>query len=367
MPAARIVTRETLPHESQEPAMTKLPPAFASLTSLEQDFGDGLAAMLERHRGLGVYILVLANAAYDPLMWRRLAPALQTRHAELAESISAQLREGRKLSEPDDDIMVFLKLMAIGFDRVQTVQSRLVGPWQLCFNPVRALRPPRMSGTSFGGLLRPFDAAGFHFNKPFLAREILWQGELAGKPARLLYNKFPFARLHGLLVPEPERELPQYLTPELHGWAWEVCAQAGAFGLCLGYNSVSAGASVNHLHFQSFVSSAPLPVQMPLFQHNGGGKPYPLPCQVYHDPETAWFALDELHRHNQPYNLVYAANRLHLVARVPQGSPALSTLSQGWGWSEAAGTITLFTREEYERLEAAEIEFELARLMPAGA
>lgn len=342
--------------------MTTTPPAFASLTSLEQDFGDGLAAMLERHPGLGVYILVLANAAYDPPMWARLAPALQTRHAELAESISAQLRAGRKLSEPDDDIMVFLKLMAIGFDRVRTVQSRAAGPWQLYFNPVRALRPPRMSAASFGGLLRPFDGAGFHFNKPFLAREILWEGELAGKSARLLYNKFPFARLHGLLVPEPERELPQYLTPELHGWAWEVCAQAGAFGLCLGYNSVSAGASVNHLHFQSFVSSAPLPVQMPHFRHNGGDAPYPLPCQAFHDPETAWFALDELHQRNQPYNLVYGANCLYLIPRVPQGSASLSALSQGWGWSEAAGVITLFSWDEYEELGIQAVESKLTQM-----
>lgn len=337
---------------------------FSSPASLEQGFSEGLAAMLAQHHGLGVYILVLANAAYDPVLWAQLAPALEARHAQLAESLAQQLRSGSKLAEPDDDVMVFLKLMAIGFEQVQTVQSRRAGPWQLLFNPIRALRPPRMSGTGFDGLLRPFDPAGFHFNKPFLAREIFWQGELAGKSARLLYNKFPFARLHGLLVPEPERELPQYLTPELHGWAWEVCAQSGVPGLCLAYNSTSAGASVNHLHFQSFVQASPLPVQQQSFSHNGGDQPYPLPCRTFYDAEAAWFALDELHQRQQPYNLIYSANTLQLIPRVPQGSACLSVRNRGWGWSDVAGSITLFSREEFDGLEAMEVETELALMAP---
>ena len=184
--------------------------------------------MLAGHRGLGVYILVLANAAYDARLWAQLAPALSARHAELAAAVTDALRSGRQLTEPDDDVLVFLKLHAIGFDQLQTLQSRCAGDWEVLFNPIRALRPPRMSGLKFDSLLRPFDPAGFHFNKAFLSKEMLWQGELAGKPARLLYNKFPFARLHGLLVPEPEKQIPQMLTPERHGWAWSVCTQAGA-------------------------------------------------------------------------------------------------------------------------------------------
>lgn len=333
---------------------------FASLASLEQNFAAGLGAMLDQHRGLGVYILVLANAAYDPALWPRLAPALARRHAELAAELTATLRHGDSLAEPDDDVMVFLKLGAIGFDHLGMMESRRAGPWEVMFNPIRALRPPRISGQQFGGLLRPFDPAGFHFNKPFLAKEVLWEGELAGKPARLLYNKFPFARLHGLLVPEPLRELPQYLTPELHGWAWNVCAHSGVHGLCLGYNSYGAGASVNHLHFQSFVQTDPLPVQDARLAHNGGSEPYPLRCQRFTDPADAWFELDQLHQQGIPYNLIYSKNCFHLVARVPQDSGRLSAQSRGYGWSEMAGAVTLFSREAYEELSAEEFEAELA-------
>jgi ATP adenylyltransferase/5',5'''-P-1,P-4-tetraphosphate phosphorylase II len=232
------------------------------------------------------------------------------------------------------------------------------------FNPIRALRPPRISGQKYEGLLRPFDASGFHFNKPFLAKEILWEGELAGKAARILYNKFPFARLHGLLVPEPLREMPQYLTPELHGWAWDLCTESGTPGLCLGYNSYGAGASVNHLHFQSFVQTNPLPLLDPHCVHNGGTQPYPLLCQRFSDPAEAWFQLDQLHQQNTPYNLIYSQGCVHLVARVPQDSDKLSAQSRGYGWSEMAGAVTLFSREAFESLSAMEFEAELANFAP---
>lgn len=340
--------------------MSPLPPAFQSAAALEHRFAEGLAAMLEQHPGLGVYILVLANAAYDARLWAQLAPALTARHTALADRITHTLRHGQTLSEPDDDVLVFLKLHAIGLAHLESVQSRALDPWHVLFNPIRALRPPRISGLKFEALLRPFDAAGFHFSQPFLAREIFWEGELAGKPARMLYNKFPFARLHGLLVPEPQRTLPQFLTPELHGWAWALCAQTPVPGFCLGYNSYGAGASVNHLHFQSFVQAGPLPVQDPRFAHNGGALPYPLPCQRLTDATDAWFQLDQLHRQNIPYNLIYSQNSLHLVARAPQDSKQLSAPCRGYGWSEMAGVVTRFSREAFEGLSEGEFETELA-------
>jgi len=289
---------------------------------------------------------------------------LSARHAELAAAIAGTLRRGHKLNEPDDDVLVFLKLHAIGFDHLGIMESRRTGSWYLSFNPIRALRPPRISGLKFESLLRPFDPAGFHFNKAFLAPEILWQGELAGKAARILYNKFPFALLHGLLVPEPLREMPQSLTPELHGWAWDICEQSGVPRLCLGYNSYGAGASVNHLHFQSFVQTNPLPVQDSRFVHNGGIQHYPLPCQRFTDAATAWFQLDHLHQHSIPYNLIYSQGCLHLIARVPQDSGKLSDPCRGYGWSEMAGAVTLFSWEAFEGLSAVEFVGELVKFAP---
>jgi len=344
--------------------MSPQPSPFVSLAALEQNFAGGLATMLESHRGLGVYILVLANAAYDKTLWAQLSPALARRHAELAAKLTATLQCGDQLAEPDDDVMVFLKLNLIGFDHLGIMESRRAGPWEVMFNPLRALRPPRISCQKFEGLLHPFDPASFHFNKPFLTKELQWEGNLAGKPARLLYNKFPFARLHGLLVPEPLSEAPQFLTPELHGWAWDLCAESGVPGICLGYNSYGAGASVNHLHFQSFVPDNPLPLQDARFAHNGGSESYPLPCKRFTDPVESWLELDRLHQRNTPYNLIYSQGCLHLVARVPQDSSKLDAQSRGYGWSEMAGAVTLFSRGVFESLSAAEFEKELSSFAP---
>jgi hypothetical protein len=341
-----------------------IPAAFASAAALERAFSDGLAGMLERHAGLGAYILCLANAAYDAGLWQRLRGRLAARHDRHAEAITSALRQGRRLQEPEDDLLAFLKLMAMGFDAVATTAWRDAGPWRVQFNPIRALRPPRASAGPVAGLRTPFNPAGFHFNKPFLEKEVLWEGELAGKQARLLYNKFPFAPLHGLLVPEPVRELPQWLTPELHGWAWEVSAALGQGlpGFGLAYNSLGAHASVNHLHFQSFMAAPGLPVLSPRHAHNGGEAAYPLACQVAHSPQAAWLLLDELHQRAAPYHLIYTPGRVHILPRLPQDRSSLPPWSAGLAWSEAAGMITVYSREDFEALTERDITATLSAL-----
>ncbi len=333
---------------------------------LEQRFNSGLADMLEKHEGLGVYILVLANAVQNPDLWNSLRDALALRHRSLRERITGVLRQGQRLAEPEDDLMVFLKLLAIGFENLAPIEQRLIPnpnapdmpPWEAQFNPIRALRPARMSEAKVEGAMRPFDPLGFHFNKPFLAKEVLWEGNLEGKPVRLLYNKFPFAPLHGLLVPEPAQERPQLLTPELHGWAWDIARTVSADvpGFGLSYNSYGAYASVNHLHFQTFVRQRPLPAQ------TNPDTAYPLARQHFSDMEDAWFRLDELHQMNQVYNLVYSIDGVLVIARARQGAVAPEPWSAGFAWSEAAGVFPVSSREDYGGLDHASLYAALARL-----
>jgi hypothetical protein len=336
---------------------------FASLDALRRRFVAGLDEMLAKHEGLGVYILVLANAAQDPALWQPLCDQLIQRHHRHAVAIKTALRNGAKLDAPEDDLMVFLKLMALDlgpgeFEQLQVSPRRQLGVWEVQFNPLRALRPARMSEARVEGVMRPFEVNGFHFNKPFLAKEVLWQGELAGKPARLLYNKFPFAPLHGLLVPEPELQRPQFLTPEMHGWAWDVACQAGdaISGFGIAYNSYGAYASVNHLHFQTFVRTQPLPLQLlaPAL--------YPLPLQHFSDAASAWFHLDALHAAGTPFNLVYSQSGVSVIARARQGEVPLQAWSPGFAWSEVAGVFSVSSRADYDGLSVAVIEQALAEL-----
>jgi len=341
-----------------------LPPPLQSTAAYRAAFADGLIRMLAHGDGLGGYILVLANAAQDPALWQQLESRLEERHYHLAAVITSALRQGRVLDLPDDDLMVFLKLMAMGFGSAGIVESRAAGPWEVAFNPLRALRPPRASHARVQGICLPFNPNGFHFNLPGLGQEVLWSGELLGRPARLLYNKFPFVELHGLLVPQPEREQPQLLTPEFHGWAWEVGDALGRLlpGFGLAYNSYGAHASVNHLHFQSFQRAGPLPLASPHWAHNGGDTPYPAHCLRFDDPLEAWVAIDRLHVRAVPYNLLYLPGCMYLLARRPQGSYAQPAWSTGHAWYEMAGGVVSFSRDDYDQLEAEAIEAELRRV-----
>ncbi|MFN3593114.1 MAG: hypothetical protein ACK4TK_00330 [Thiobacillaceae bacterium] len=341
-----------------------LPQPFASTTALQQAYAEGLTRLLAGDVGLGGYILALANTAQDATLWQLLERRLEERHYHLAALVTTRLRQGRPIGVPDDDLMVFLKLMAIGFSDGLRVHTRRVGPWEVSFNPLRALRPPRASRVRVEGLSRPFDPEGFHFNRPALEREVLWSGTLLGRPARLLYNKFPFVELHGLLVPEPEQSWPQWLTEQWHDWAWALAAAAGEAmpGFGLAYNSLGAHASVNHLHFQTFVRTVPLPLEQGHWRHNRGEIAYPTTCLTFGDAGQAWQAIASLHSQGTPYNMIYTAGRLYLLPRRPQGSHPQAEWASGHAWYEMAGGVVLFNRADYEGLDAEAIAVELQRV-----
>jgi len=341
-----------------------LPALFGSTAALQQAFADGLHRMLREHDGLGVYILALANAANEPELWSRLRAPLTERHHHHAARITSALRQGRPVNEPEDDLLVFLKLLALGFEHLRLTEYRQAGPWEIQDNPLRALRPARASAARIEGLRQPFNPEGFHFDKPFLAREILWQGELLGAQVALFYNKFPFAPLHGLLVPEKGSGLPQFLTPHWHDYAWSLTEALGDAlpGFGLAYNSLGACASVNHLHFQSFVRRTPLPLSAHAWRHNGGPQPYPVAGYRFEDKREAWACLADLHQGQTAYNLIYLPGRLHVLPRRPQGDYRPAAWAGNHAWYELAGGVISFNRLDYERLQAEDIEAELRRL-----
>jgi hypothetical protein len=80
--------------------------------------------------------------------------------------------------------------------------------------------------------------------------------------------------------------------------------------------------------------------------------------------QEAWLKLDELHQQNQPYNLIYSKNCLHLIPRIPQGSGNLPPRFSGYGWSEMAGAINLFSLESFESLSERTTDAELAGFSP---
>jgi hypothetical protein len=340
-----------------------LPFPFTAKHDLRQAFVSGLERLLQQP-ALGGYVLTHANASFDEAIFAQLRHPLKRCFEQLAADCRELLRNGRRLIGSEDDQAVFLKLMAIEFDGVKSTEIRREQGWELQFNHIRAFRPPRMAHARIKGIHQPFDPQAFNFNKPFLRQEVFWQGELLGLEVDLLYNKFPFSPLHGLLVPERASREPQFLSHPYHLYVWQLAQvmAEGLPGVGFAYNSYGAYASVNHLHFQMFVRDDPLPVMHPQWRHNGGEQAYPIHCEVFTSVREAWERLQEWHGKAVSYNLLYFPGRLYALPRKPQGSYRHAPWAMGFAWYETAGGFTIFNRADYETLDGAVIREELSKL-----
>lgn len=317
-------------------------------------FAHSLKQMLTPD-GLGAFILVLANSMQDAELHALLGDELFTTFTRLKTSHPAG---------PEDDQSVFAALATTGINSLTPWEQHKLAPWEVVVNPLRSLRPARVSSEVFSTLHQPFNPERFHFNKPFLRPEILWEGIWNGTQLRVLYNKFPFAPWHLLVVPEPARTLPQYLTRNHHALMMALVAREANRlpGLGMAFNSLGAYASVNQLHFQGFVRATPFPVELPHWQHNGGSQPYPLQCWRSASVQESWRLLERLHQANQPYNLLYRAEGCYILPRKGQGTVALPAWAQGIAWHEACGVFTLADSQTASQLDAGVIASQLARL-----
>ena len=336
-----------------------------NLALFKQTFIQQLHLMLESE-SLGAFILVLANSMQDDMLYSSLKDPLKQRFSELSKNIH---------NAPIDDLHVFDKLKTTGiapFTPWKTYQKDI---WELTYNPLRALRPARASQEVINDIHQPFNSDKFHFNKPFLTPEILWEGTWTGssvddkkrgqnlddkranKNFRILFNKFPFAPWHTLIVPEPEKKQPQYLNQNTHEDIFLLSSQSHHLpGFTIGYNSLGANASINQLHFQGFIRNQPLPIEHPKWQHNGGSIPYPLECHRFEDCHQAWQNIEYLHQQNQPYNLLYRNKHCYVTPRKGQGQTKLPEWAKGIAWHEVCGVFTLANQETVSAISTTDID-----------
>jgi len=322
---------------------------FQSIEIFREQFNHGLYHLLDS-QSLGTFILCLANASQDKNLFAQLKSKLCEQYLYFTEQYKADLQHGNQLDLVEEDLLVFLKLHIIGFDNIRLTQQRVESHWQCQFNHIRSFRPRRIS--SFHDdteITAPYDRYTFNFNKQFMQKECFWQGEFSGKQLDLFYNKYPFANLHGICVPEKNLCLPQMLTEEMHHYIYQVCQQLEMTlpGVGFGYNSYGAYASVNHLHFQMFIDSQGLPVTSLKWQHNGGNDVYPLKVIRCNDSQQAWNHINELHQQKQPYNLLYYKADVYIMVRKVQGSVDVPIWSSGFTWYELSGAMLMFNQDDY--------------------
>lgn len=334
---------------------------FSSPLAFRQSFENGLLRLLEQG-DLNLFILVAANASFEPSLYARLRYQLENIYDCLLSELRDTYASGGNVNEADDDLLVFLKMAVVGFDALALTELRQVGNWEVQFNHLRSFRPMRNSQRPMTSIRTPFDVQGFNFNKPFIQQEAIWSGTLCGQSFDLYYNKYPFVDQHCLLVPSREDCMPQYHKEDMHAFVWKLVRMLSSAlpGIRIGYNAMGAFASVNHLHFQMFVREQELPVEADNWVHNGGYDDYPVDCGFYDDSASAWRAVERLHESDQAYNLLYTPRGMFCLPRKKQGGFQLAAWSNGFSWYELCGGMITFNRQDYASLDADRIHMDLS-------
>ena len=347
------------------------PSPFSSENQFRATYRDKLSALLRpnpsaRDFGLGAFILVCANAYFDREILTELDNDLRKAFINIREKYFRLFAEGQILDERHaEDLLVFLKIALVGLEQLRVTEHRPLGDWTLQFNHIRSFRPQRTAARSVPSIDVAFNENSFHYDAALCERESFWSGSLVGKNVSLLYNKYPFARLHALLIPEPERKQRQYLERENHAWAWQAAGSLAQDlpGFGLGYNSLGTFASVNHLHFQSFIEPSGMPVMRNNWKHNGGNQEFPLPCTVFDTVEESWDWMERIYTLNTTsFNLLYTPGKIYCFERKRQGTYRHAHWTSGFAWYELAGNLITFSREDYSALTPDRIEKEFKKL-----
>uniref|UniRef100_A0A1I8GHY6 GDP-D-glucose phosphorylase 1 n=3 Tax=Macrostomum lignano TaxID=282301 RepID=A0A1I8GHY6_9PLAT len=120
------------------------------------------------------------------------------------------------------------------------------------FNPSR-FATRRVHANNVDGLNAPFNPSGFHFGKADRTEITvkLWHEAWGSKPlprVQLFVNISPIDRQHYVIVPDCELQLNQCLTPFALMSGLHLLLLTPGTRYRLGFNSLLAYASVNHLH-----------------------------------------------------------------------------------------------------------------------
>ncbi|MEE9326941.1 MAG: HIT domain-containing protein [Cocleimonas sp.] len=323
----------------------------------KRHFKNKLSEMLSPDE-LGSFILVLANSMQEENLQQSLSEKLETTFNKL--------KAVANLKGSEDDKLVFQTLKKTGIKHYTSWQSRQVEHWQCAYNPMRALRPMRASNEQFTSLLHPFDNNAFHFDKAFLRPEIISEENFDGTDLRLMYHKFPFAPFHLLIVIDATSQRAQVLDKKTHLMTWNLANHIGnkVAGFGLSFNSIGAGASINHLHIHGFIEISVYSVEHQDWKHNGGDKQYPLNVERFSSASEAWQRIDHCHQHNQPYNLLYRAGSCYVIQRKPQGSTKLPHWLGSIGWYEGCGGFNLSDESVYQSISADNIKTALSAFNP---
>ncbi|GMP65258.1 hypothetical protein CsSME_00026138 [Camellia sinensis var. sinensis] len=237
-------------------------------------------------------------------------------------------------------------------------------------------------------VLQPFDGNKFNFTKVG-QEEVLFQFEASedndvqffpnapidveNSPSVVAINVSPIEYGHVLLIPRILECLPQRIDKDSFLLALYMAVEAGNPYFRLGYNSLGAFATINHLHFQAYYLAVPFPIEkaptVNITDLNGGVKTsellnYPIRGLVFEGGNT----LEDLSNavsnsciclqdNNIPYNVLISdsGKRIFLFPQCYAEKQALGEVSSElldtqvnpavW---EISGHMVLKRKKDYE-------------------
>ena len=96
---------------------------FSSFETYQKTFNEGLVK-LAKDEGLGTFILAMANATFDEAIYSSTKEILRSNFLKLKTKYNDALSQGKRINEVDEDLLVFLKMMCVGFDNLQMTEFR---------------------------------------------------------------------------------------------------------------------------------------------------------------------------------------------------------------------------------------------------
>ncbi|GAV85886.1 hypothetical protein CFOL_v3_29320 [Cephalotus follicularis] len=237
-------------------------------------------------------------------------------------------------------------------------------------------------------VLQPFDGNKFNFTKVG-QEEVLFRFEASddgevrffpnspidveNSPTVVAINVSPIEYGHVLLIPRVLECLPQRIDRDSFMLALHMAAEAGNPYFRLGYNSLGAFATINHLHFQAYYLAVPFPIEKvptkKITTLDGGLKisellNYPVRGLVFEGGNTLQDLSNTvsnacicLQNNNIPYNVLISdcGRRIFLVPQCYAEKQALGEVSAElletqvnpavW---EISGHMVLKRRKDYE-------------------
>ena len=168
---------------------------------------------------------------------------------------------------------------------MKTIETKLMTdspvPWVIQLNEGRFCKK-RPTEVRVDVVRQPFDDAKFNFTKA-LQREVIFQFERSqredrsvyhaaavvpdlrpGKasPTLVLINVSPIEYGHVLLCPRILEKVPQLVDEYNLTMALHFADESGNEHMRIGYNSLGAYGTINHMHYQAYYMSYPYPVEV---------------------------------------------------------------------------------------------------------